>query len=378
MSIKKMKLLYGAAYKLAGTVLTLLILFAFFWSTPALSKEASANPQKSTLLSSELYTLGEGLRLGNTKLYIGGYISTEYEKDKGEEGEFIFDDLSFFLYGDIGRNTSIFSEIENSHFLEINDSGDTTSKENWQVERLYLDHMYRESLHIRVGKFLTPIGSWNELHADPLTWTVSRPLVTTAAFPEFITGLQFFGDLTKGDEDFNYSLALQNNESINERTGFRQTNLFYSLRLRWLASPKFEVSVPIAYYTELYLNDKVYLAGLEFIYKPGNLVLSSEATHSRIDLKEGGWSREYGYYLQATHPILKDNIFLVLRHDYFKARKNAGIHKALSIGGVYKPKPPIVFKVEYRKTSGSIDFVDPDKNDVEDADQWMVSLSILL
>lgn len=353
--------------------LVLLILLLTICPVAAFGAEA----RESTPPSSKRYTLGEGFRIGDTKLYLGGYISTEYENAEDEEGKVIFDDLSFFLYGDIWRNTSIFSEIENSNFLEISDSGNTVSKENWQIERLYVDHLYTEALHIRFGKFLTPIGSWNELHADPLTWTVSRPLVTYAAFPEFVTGVQLFGDITKGDEDFSYSVTMQNNESINERTGFRRTHLFYSSRLKWLASPEFEIGVPIAYYTELYLNDRVYLTGLEFIYKPGDLELRSETTISRIDLKEGGWSREYGYYLQASHPVLRDNIFLVVRHEYFRARKDAGKHKALSIGAVYKPVPQMVLKVEHRRASGSVDFVDPDKNDIENTDQWLASFSIL-
>ncbi len=350
----------------------LLIVSAFLlWSTPAIGAERVED-------SSSKYRLGQGLAVGESRLRIGGYSSIEFEDARNKKRKITFEDLSIFIYGDLGEKTSIFSEFENTHFLEIEEDGKTTTKENWQIERLYLDHLYKEKLNIRLGKFLTPIGSWNELHADPLTWTVSRPLVTYAAFPEFITGAQLFGDFTHGEQDLTYSLTIQNNESINERTGFRKTHLFYSGRLKWLASPSLEVSIPIAYYTELYLNDKVYLTGLEFKYERKDLKISSELTYSRIDMKSDGWTREYGYYLQATHPVLRDNIFFVLRHEYFRARKNAGKYKALSLGAVYKPIAQVVFKVEYKKASGSIDFADPDSDDIDNADIWLASFSILL
>ncbi|VAV83671.1 hypothetical protein MNBD_DELTA01-945 [hydrothermal vent metagenome] len=358
------------------SVLTLLIgaIFLgsiFLWTAPA----TGADGRKD---SSFAYKLGKGIPIAKSRLRLGGYSSIEFEDAENEEGKITFEDFSIFIYGDIGVKTSVFSEFENSKFLEIEEDGKTTTKENWQVERLYIDHLYKEGLNIRFGKFLTPIGSWNELHADPLTWTVSRPLVTYAAFPEFITGTQLFGDLTWGEQDLTYVAVMQNNESINERTGFRKTHLFYSAKIKWLASPKLEIGIPAAYYTELYINDRVYLTGLEFTYRPGDLELRSETTYSRIDLKDGGWSREYGYYLQGTHPVLRDNIFLVLRHEYFRARINAGKYKALSLGAVYKPVPQIVFKVEYKKVSGSIDFIDPDSNDIENADIWLASFSILL
>jgi len=358
--------------KLRLPAIVLLIVSAFLlWGAPALGAENLEN-------SSSRYRLGQGIPIAESRLRLGGYSSIEFEDAENKDGKIVFEDFSIFIYGDIGEKTSVFSEFENSKFLEIEEDGKTTTKENWQIERLYIDHLYKEKLNIRVGKFLTPIGSWNELHADPLTWTVSRPLVTYAAFPEFITGIQLFGDLTRGEQDLTYSLTIQNNESINERTGFHKTHLFYSARLKWLASPSLEIGIPIAYYTELYLNDKIYLTGLEFTYRHKDLKVSSELTYSRIDLKDNGWTREYGYYLQGTHPVLRDNIFLVLRHEYFRARSSAGKYKALSIGAVYKPVAQVVFKVEYKKASGSIDFADPDSDNIDNADIWLASFSILL
>ncbi len=359
--------------------LALLTVSIFLWSVFSLFlRVAPAAGAAGSKDSSFAYRLGKGIPIASTGLRLGGYSSIEFEDANNKGSKIVFEDFSLFIYGNIGEKTSVFSEFENSKFLKIEDDGKTTTTENWQIERLYIDHLYKEGLNIRFGKFLTPIGSWNELHADPLTWTVSRPLVTYATFPEFISGAQLFGDLNWREQDLSYVAVMQNNESLNERTGFRKTHLFYSAKLKWLASPKFELGIPVAYYTELYINDRIYLTGLEFIYRPGDLELRSETTYSRIDLKDGGWSREYGYYLQATHPVLRDNIFLVLRHEYFRARIDAGKYRALSLGAVYKPVSQIVFKVEYKKVSGSIDFIDPDINDIENADMWLASFSILL
>lgn len=321
------------------------------------------------------YRLGEGMRIARTDFRLGGYLSSSFEDRTDRDGVFRFDDLSIFIFGDLSERWSLFSEFEDARFFTVPTKGEPSTQENWQIERLYVDHLYREKLNIRIGKFLTPIGTWNEIHADPLTWTASRPVVTYAAFPEFTTGVQLFGDVTAGDEEFAYSFVVQNNESINERTGFRKTHLMYAARIKWFASPGLEVGIPFAYYTELEVNDKVYLTGAELTYKTSPVELRGEATFSRVDIGNGGWTKEYGYYLQAVYHQ-SNSLHLVLRHEYFRSRKRRGDHKALSLAGVYKPLPQVVFKVEYQFRNGSLTL--KDEEGVNDSDRFLASFSVLL
>ncbi|MEE9615218.1 MAG: outer membrane beta-barrel protein [Thermodesulfobacteriota bacterium] len=320
------------------------------------------------------YKLGEGIKLWNTGLRLGGYVILEYEDAKHEEAYFKLDDLSFFVFGDISKRWTFFSEIEDEDPVKVPMKGKSTSHENWQIERLYADYLYSDNLTVRVGKFLTPVGTWNEIHAAPLVWTTSRPAVTFAPFPEFITGVQLLGEFTAGDEEFSYSATFQNNESINERTGYRRTHIYYGGRIRWLASPRLEIGVPAAYYVEYEVDDKVYLTGLDLTWKGRSMEVRGEATYGHVKLYRGGHSREYGYYLQGVYDIT-EKLSLIGRHEYMRARDDAGDYKAFTFGAAYKPRPPIVFKIEYQTRSGSLELEEDEG--VED-DRFLASFSILL
>ena len=219
------------------------------------------------------YQLGKGLRVADTGFRLGGYASIKYQDQGGSDGKVIFDDLSLFVFGDITEKIRLFSEWEDAHFFEIDANGRSRFSHHGQLERLYLDYLFSDTFKIRAGKFLTPIGTWNEIHADPLTWTVSRPLVSTVPFPEYTTGVQFFGDFGLMDEDLEYSVFLQNNESINEMTGFRKTHLIYGGKIKWFGRSGLEIGIPLLYYTEYRTDNRIYLTGLDILYKKKYLLL---------------------------------------------------------------------------------------------------------
>jgi hypothetical protein len=73
-------------------------------------------------------------------------------------------------------------------------------------DRLYGEFTASDKLRVRVGQFLTPIGEWNELHVEPLTWTSVRPLTTFRSFPQSIGGALVGGDQPLGGHDFGYAL----------------------------------------------------------------------------------------------------------------------------------------------------------------------------
>ncbi len=64
-----------------------------------------------------------------------------------------------------------------------------------ELERLYADVYLAPAATLRLGKFLTPIGRWNLIHADPLMWTTSRPLVTFQPFATDTTGGMLYGSV---------------------------------------------------------------------------------------------------------------------------------------------------------------------------------------
>lgn len=320
------------------------------------------------------YRLGQGLRIGESEFYLGGYLGINYYDDARERNYFEFDDLSFFLFGDIGEKVRFFSEVEDDEFYEIDTSGNSESEKSWQIERLYADYLHSDTLNVRAGKFLTPIGTWNEVHADPLTWTVSRPPITEAAFPEFVTGLQFYGNFIFGDEDFSYLLMGQNDESIDEWTGYRKTHSLAGIKLKWFGSPGFHIGVPLLYYEEYEIGDRVYLTGLDFTYKKPDHEIRFESTYSKVDLEGGSIKEEYGYYIMGVYG-LTDKLFTVLRHDYIKMRESSDHHMTVDLGFTYKYKPQVVFKVEGQARYG--DLVVNDELHLNDNERLLASFALL-
>lgn len=72
--------------------------------------------------------------------------------------------------------------------------------------RVYAEYTLSDALRLRVGRFLTPIGVWNESPAEPLTWTPVRPLTTYRSFAKSATGALVAGDGAVAGHDVGYAL----------------------------------------------------------------------------------------------------------------------------------------------------------------------------
>lgn len=352
------------------TVVLTLSFLLFFLPSRLLAQDLYQNDRESWQ-----YRLGQGLRIGGSNFYLGGYLSINYYDEVDEKEYFELDDLSFFLFGDIGEKIRFFSEVEDDEFYKIDTSGNSESEKSWQIERLYADYLHSDALQVRGGKFLTPVGTWNEVHADPLTWTVSRPPVTEAAFPEFITGFEFYGNFILADEDLSYLLMGQSGESIDEWTGYRKTHSLAGIKFKWFGSPRFHIGIPFLYYEEYEIDDRVYLTGLDLTYKKPGYEVRFESTYSKVDLKGGGIREEYGYYIMGVYG-LTEKLFAVLRHDYLKMRESSDYHMTVDLGFTYKYKPQVVFKVEGQARYG--DLVVADELQLNDSERLLASFALLL
>ncbi|HEY2861725.1 MAG TPA: porin, partial [Terracidiphilus sp.] len=134
------------------------------------------------------YTLGQGLYFPGLGLRVGGYADFNFYSVQGTKTSYNVRDLSLFLTQDIGARWQLFTEIEASNPVDNSGHTDVDNAE-LDIERLYADYHASQSVTFRLGKFLSPVGEWNLVHADPLTWTVSRPLSTSAAFARHANGV---------------------------------------------------------------------------------------------------------------------------------------------------------------------------------------------
>ena len=105
----------------------------------------------------------------NSKLGIGGYGEVHYNqplsKDQRELGTLDVHRMVMFLGYNFSKKTQFVSEIEYEY-----------AKEVW-VEQAFLQHKLNNSINIRAGLLLIPVGIINEYH-EPTTFNgVERPVI---------------------------------------------------------------------------------------------------------------------------------------------------------------------------------------------------------
>src|SRR5215470_5124830 len=156
------------------------------------------------------YHLGQGLQLGNSGVTLGGYGSVRVEDLSHHSPQLTLSALSLFVSWDTGTRVHFFSEVklEEVALTREEHSFDTRDR-GVELERLYMDVYLIDPVTFRFGKFLTPIGRWNLIHADPLVWTTSRPLITSQPFSPNTTGGMLYGTVRPLGKEFDYSIYLQ-------------------------------------------------------------------------------------------------------------------------------------------------------------------------
>ena len=152
------------------------------------------------------YELGQGYPLPWLGLTAGGYATLRAGNLEGEPAKAVVKDLSLFLHTDLGPRWHFFTELELGDPMAWSRDGLTTSYAEFDVERLYVDHNLTPGATLRLGKFLTPVGRWNLIHADPLVWSVFRPLTTSAAFARHASGISLLGTLPLADSSLDYQV----------------------------------------------------------------------------------------------------------------------------------------------------------------------------
>src|SRR5512143_2372220 len=160
------------------------------------------------------YRLGEGLRLADTGFSLGGYATASYEHLEHAPARTALDNLSLFVWWQGEGRWKFFSELDYENVV-AHPSSDVPGEERYlALERLYVDYALNDTTTVRAGKFLTPIGRWNLIHATPLVWTTSRPFVTTEVFPTNATGLMLNGTLPRFADGAEYSLYASNGNEL--------------------------------------------------------------------------------------------------------------------------------------------------------------------
>jgi hypothetical protein len=307
------------------------------------------------------YELGSGLYFPQQELRIGGYADLHYYGLDHEDKSFSVEDMSLFLTKDIGARWRLFSETEISEALTFNGNGATTKNAEAEVERLYADYFASTAATFRIGRFLTPVGQWNLIHADPLVWTISRPLSTAAAFARSSNGAMLYGTRVVAKDDLDYTLYVDDTRALG--VGKDDDYAYGSFGTAGEATPlknafehavggqlhyhilddRLTVGTSFASYQLENPRQQYRLAGLDFEWRAPLVEFSGESVYRTADRPQ--ISSEYGGFLQAVVP-LPDKFYLVGRFEHFRNAMPNETDNIRTIAINYRPVPGLVVKLE--------------------------------
>ena len=325
------------------------------------------------------YTLGQGLYFPQQGLRIGGYANLQYYNVEGFPATLRFRDAGLFITKDIGTRWQLFTEVDagDSFSLAGHSSGEDSELD---IERLYLDFHANQAITLRFGKFLTPVGQWNLIHADPLTWTVSRPLTTSAAFARHASGVMAFGTTPWHGHDLDYWVFVDDSKNLaigpdqdrafssfgadgSIRNNFRQAvggQLLYHL-----LDERLSVGVSYLDYTLESPHQRLQLIGMDLSWTTRYLNLTGEAIH--VTSPDAGTQAQRGGFLQAAVPLWRQ-LYLVGRYERYQTAVTAQATTLRTFGLNYRPVQGIVLKIEHSAGNRDARLVPPG---------WLASAAVL-
>jgi hypothetical protein len=314
------------------------------------------------------YELGHGLRLGSSGFTLGGYGEITASDTGGHApAELAVERLSAILWWDGGGRWHWFSEVELDRALVLTRDDAYTRDAEVVSERIYLDYVRADALEFRLGKFLTPVGRWNLIHAAPLTWTTSRPLITEATFPTNATGAMVYGVLPWMAEGVEYSLYASPGKEIFPEKGLDTFSEAFGGRLAATLLPHTQFGLSYANFEQEQEEDqRKHLFGADFAWTWKRFELSGELDYRSIQEREEQQD-EQGAYVQLVAP-LSTRLYAVTRYESFHA---SGARRDLNLylGGLnYRYRPGIVFKAEYSNATD---------NDLRVPDGVLASFAVL-
>jgi hypothetical protein len=295
------------------------------------------------------YQLGHGLDLG--PLNIAGYSSVSVNLPSQGQKSLALDDLSLFVTGHFNWLLNPFTEAELSS-LDILRSGHLVGDRgdgDFVLERVYNDSYLTDSITLRLGKMLTPVGEWNVIHAPPLVLTTVRPAVTYRNFSEYATGASvLYSDPNTSFPEL--QIYAQPVGELSERPASLTVHQYKQVEGAHVSFPLGlldKIGVSFQQSKDVHGVDES-LYGFDYHYTIDKLTLQGEATYSDISNNGTGLVRdtEWGGYAAASYS-LSDQWSAYGWYETFADRSAPSTAHDVLFGIAYRPHPAIVFKLEY-------------------------------
>jgi hypothetical protein len=306
---------------------------------------AGAAAAQDSVLSDIDYRIGEGLRVPSLGLTLGGYATGTYERREGTRSRAALDNVSLSLWWEGAGRWKVFGELdyENPVSSRSPEAGD--EERYLALERFYVEYAVSELATLRAGKFLTPIGRWNQLHATPLVWTTSRPLVTTEPFPTNVTGLMVSGTVLAAGHAIDYSVYGARGGELrpSPRVDTFREALGTHVSMSWAPGGRVGFSY-VSFEQSSTHGDRNELVGVDVLWSHAGFEISAEAL-DRISHRSGGRA-DRGGFVQVVVPIA-DRLHGVARYERYR-RDSLDAPVTLRVAGVhYRVTPAVVLKTEW-------------------------------
>ncbi len=290
------------------------------------------------------YHAGRGLHLGDTGFTLGGFVNAEANRFEGGDSEGGLEGANLFVFFDPLPFVHGFAELESGGIAEA-ETGESGVHSHLalSIERAYGDFGASDQLSLRFGKFLTPIGRWNPVPAEPLTWTASTPLIVENVFDEATTGALLWGSLFPQGGALSYSLygafldPLSPDPSKPPAKHSAGAYLEWASLGGWAAGASYLAS-------ESPDGDWRQLGGVDGLWSPSpRIELSGEALAGEGSLETGS---VWGLYAQAVVETI-DSVYAVGRYEHFDPPGGERSLDLFDLGFAWVPLPYLRLKADY-------------------------------
>ncbi|MGQ0619318.1 MAG: hypothetical protein ACT4QA_05280 [Panacagrimonas sp.] len=340
----------SSSFRLRGLALSVAVLLApadLAWGQMTTAGDSGGGQDPMA----QHYELGHGLRLGHSGFTLGGYGELSFRDTRDtDDWRVALDSLSGILWWDGGGRWHFFSEVELDNAVQVQPGDTTTDRVRVISERLYLDYVWRDPLKLRLGKFLTPVGRWNLIHAAPLTWTTSRPLITEATFPTNTTGAMVYGVLPWTAGGIEYSIYASPGKELFPARGLDTFSEALGARLAATLLPHTQFGLSwVSFEQEDEPELRKHLFGADFGWSYRRFEMSGEFAYRTLAGQEETQD-EQGHYAQLVAPLYRQ-LYAVARYEGFH-RSGENRDLSLYLGGLtWRRTPALVFKGEYSRAT---------------------------
>jgi len=276
-----------------------------------------------------------GWSIPYSPLRVGGYVDAVY--DEKAEDAFIFDDLSL-LFSANENHWSFLSEVEISS-LNLDGKSNGSSDIRLNLERIQFTYALDDTVKIRLGRFNSDIGFWNQAPINILEETTTMPHLAQYVFPQATMGfsyIQYFNDEER------LSITFQNNKDIGDEDFDVVAEQHFALSyhgflddLSWAFSGGF--------YKEDEYQNRAFYVGVGVEYEFDSLLIQSELFTQHSD---DGKSKPYSAYFQSSWNFASKQNAVVRLEAYDDEVLNTKELVSL-FGYVYRPFACMALKGEY-------------------------------